>query len=150
LGLKSSTSSLGSLSLFFFVSANLSFDSFPVNLEVLAELLELFVGLLLLVHFEEALPVRNNGVDMSLVVDSDLERTVPLVQLNVQLNCSVEQTGLQKDALGLSNLLLVNQKGGITCWLRWQLLNVVNKLDLVCLVDSGQSNFNSVEFSLVD
>jgi len=141
---------LGSLSLFLLVRANLSFDRLPVNLEVLAELLELFVGFLLLVHFEEALSVRNDRVNMSLVIDSDLKRTIPLVQLNVQLNCAVEQTGLQKYSFCLGDLLLVNQKGGITCWLRWQLLNVVNKLDLVSLVDSGQSNLNSVEFSLVD
>ena len=74
----------------------------------IAELLELFVVFRLLVHLEEALSVCNNGVNVSLVIDSDLKRTIPPVKLNVQLNDTVVQFGLQKNILRLRNLLLVN------------------------------------------
>lgn len=138
------------MGLLLFVGADLALHGFPVHLEVLAELSELFVCFWLLVHLEEALAVGDHSVHVRLVAHGDFERTVPLVELDVQLDCAVEQTSLQKHVLSLGNLLLVHEKGGIASGLRWQLLDIVNELDFVGLVNRSKRDFDSVELSLVD
>ena len=84
------------MSLLLLVGADLGLHGFPVHLEVLAELLELLVCLWFLVHLEETFAIGDHSIDMSLIVHSDLESAVPLVQLDVQLDGAVEKSCLQQ------------------------------------------------------
>ena len=81
-----------------FVRSDLSLDGCPVDLDILGVLEELLIALLgLALGLQEPLSVSDYRVHMSSVLDSDLQSSVPLVQLDVKLDRSVEQSRGQKD-----------------------------------------------------
>ena len=87
---------------------------------------------------------------MSSVFNSDFQSSVPLVQLDVQLNSSVEQSSRKKDRLCLGVFLAVESKSGVSTRLRRQFLDVVDELHFVGFIDGRESDFNSIEFSAVN
>jgi len=87
---------------------------------------------------------------MSSVFNSDFQSSVPLVQLDVQLDSSVEQSSRKKDRLCLGVFLAVESKSGVSTRLRRQFLDVVDELHFVGFIDGRESDFNSIEFSTVD
>ena len=81
-----------------FVRSDLSLDGCPVDLDILGVLEEFLIALLgLALGLQEPLSVSDYRVHMSSVLDSDLQSSVPLVQLDVKLDRSVEQSRGQKD-----------------------------------------------------
>ena len=87
--------SLAGSSFTLLIRPNLRLHRLPVNFEVLRKLLELFVGLFAAVHLQEALSVRHHSVHVSLVLHCDFQSSIPLVQLDVQLDRTVVQSRLQ-------------------------------------------------------
>jgi hypothetical protein len=75
--------------LFLFVIANLILDSLPVDGDVCSILLHFLVCFLLVVHLQETFTVGDYRVDMGLVLNGDFESAIPLVHLNVHLDCAV-------------------------------------------------------------
>jgi hypothetical protein len=145
-----SVKSLGACSLPVLIGPYLGFDCVPVNLDVPRVLLKLLDVFFFAVLLQEAFPVCNNGIYVSFIVDCDFKSAFPTVELDVHLDCSVEQASRQKDLLCLIHLLTVHGKGRIPAGLGWKLLNVVDELHLICLVYSSQSNLDCIEFSAVD
>lgn len=73
----------------FFVRSYFSLHSLPVDLNVLRKLPKLLICLLALVHLKEPLSVCYYGIYMRFVIDSNLQGTIPLVQLDVQFDGTV-------------------------------------------------------------
>ena len=96
-----------SLSLTFLLSLDLGLYRFPVHFNLVVELDEAFISLLLLVLFEETLPVGNHSVHVSLLLDCNVKCTVPFIHFDIQLDCSVEELSLQEDRLSLLDFLAV-------------------------------------------
>ena len=133
------------------VSLNLGFDGFPLHFDVASVVLHRFVSLFSVVLLQEALSVSDDRINVGLVLHCDLQGTVPSVQLDVQFDCSVEQTVLDQDSFGFRNALLVDEHSSLSGRLTGKfLLDVVDVLDFISLVNLGKSDFNSVEFSAVD
>ena len=82
------------------LSLDLGLDSLPVNLDLLVKLLKPIIRLLLVVLLKEALAVGNHRVDVGLLRDGNVECLIPLVQLDVHFNRSVEETSTKQDLLG--------------------------------------------------
>jgi len=138
------------LCLAFFLSLDLSFHCLPVNLNLLVKLGEPLVSLLLLVLFEEALSISDHRVNMSLLCNCNVKSLVPFVHLDVHLDSSVVETSSHENRLSLVNLLAVKREGSVTSRFTWQLLDVVDILDLVSFIDDGKSDLKGVKFAAVN
>jgi hypothetical protein len=84
--------SLAGSHFFLLVVTNFRFNSLPVDRNIGGVLLHFLVGLRLVVHFEETLAISNYRVHVGLVLDGNLEGTIPLVHLDVQLDCAIVKT----------------------------------------------------------
>lgn len=78
------------LTFFFFVRLNLSLDRFPVDLYLGCILFHTLICLFFVVLLQEALSVRYDRVNMRFVADSNVKSPIPSVELDVELNSSVE------------------------------------------------------------
>ena len=104
-----------------------------------------FVNILLLgILLKEALTIGNDCVDVSLVIDGDVEGTLPSIKFDVHLDRTVEESRLHKYLFGLVDLLAVHGEGGVSRRLRRELLDVVDELNLVGLVNCSKCDFNSI------
>jgi hypothetical protein len=74
------------------VVANLRFNSLPVDRNIGCVLLHFLVGLRLVVHFQETLAISNHCIHVGLVLNGNLEGAIPLVHLDVQLDCAIVKT----------------------------------------------------------
>ena len=79
------------------LSLDLRLDCLPVHLDLLVQLNEAVIRLLLIVLLEESLPVGDYCVNVSLLSDRDIQSLVPLVHLDVHLDCTVVKTGTHED-----------------------------------------------------
>ena len=127
--------SLSGLFFLLLVSLDLGLDILPVDLDLLAILHEQRLLLDLVSLREVSLTVSNDSVNMRLVLQRNIEGAVPLVLLDVHFDGTIEETILQQDVLSFTRLLAVECKSSVSTRLRWQLLDVVNILNLVGFVD---------------
>lgn len=132
------------------VGTDLCLDCVPVDLDISRILLELVNVLFFRVLLQESGTVSDDSVDMCLVVECYIEGSLPAVELDVHFNGSIEEASLDQDLLCLVHLFAVHGKGCIASGLRREFLDVIYKLDLVCLVNGGQCNFDCVKLSAVD
>ena len=129
---------------------DLRLDRLPIHLNFLVQLGEALISLLLVVLLEETLPVRYDRVDVRLLGNGDVQRFVPLVHLDVHLDRAVVEASAHQDRLGLVHLLAVEGKRGISRRFTWQLLDVVDILNLVSLIDDSKSDLEGVKLTTVN
>jgi hypothetical protein len=76
------------------VSANLGLYRVPIDLDISRILFKLVNILFLRILLQETGTIGNNCVNMRLVIESNVEGSLPTVKLNVHLDGSVEEAGL--------------------------------------------------------
>lgn len=84
---------------------------------------------------------------MHLVLSSNIKCPIPLVQLNIHLNGSVVELGLNVDALRLRVLLEVDGECSILGDITGHGDDLTDELDLISSLDGSQSDLSSSELT---
>ncbi len=107
----------------------------PVHLHTLRQLDELLLFLFFSHLLHVALTVPQDSVDVGLMLESQLQCSIPPEQFNVHFNRAVEQLRLKQNLLCLVYSFAVECECCIATLLTWQLFYVVNELHLVYLIN---------------
>ena len=80
---------------------------------------EAFIRLLLPILREEFLPVGDDGVHVSLSLNGYVKSTVPFIHLDIQLDGSIEELGLEENLLRLLDFLAVDRESCVPSRFTW-------------------------------
>lgn len=117
------------------IGPNLGFDGRPVHINILGIFEELWIVFLLSLTLKESLSVSNYSIDMGPVLCSDLESPIPLVELDIQLDCTIVESSCKENLLSLLNLFAIKGQCSVSRGLRRQLFDVIDKLNFISFIN---------------